>query len=73
MQRRPVLGGVDDLPGEHRVALGLDARLAGQGEELVEHRVVDALLGIVEQQVAEDDVIAVEPLGIGSEHRPAGS
>ena len=38
VHHRPVLGGVDVLAGEHGVATGLDATLAGQLEQRVEDR-----------------------------------
>ena len=50
-----LLGGVDLLAGEHRLALGLDLGGLGELDERAEHAAVDALLGIVEQEIVERD------------------
>jgi len=47
-----VLGAVDRLPLPHRVATALDTGAAGQVEESLHGLPVDAVLGIVEEQVA---------------------
>ncbi|KAI3477404.1 hypothetical protein L1887_60923 [Cichorium endivia] len=46
------LGGVDVLAGEHGVDLLLDLRLLGEGEELVEHLIIDEVLGEVEEEAS---------------------
>ncbi len=53
-------------PREHRVAALGDAGGAGDGEQGDEHGVVDALLGVVDAQVADGDHVA---LGRGRDRR----
>ena len=55
VQDRALLGDVDLLAGEHRVALGLDPAGLGELDERRQNGGVDALLGIVEQEIVEGD------------------
>ena len=52
VQHRPVLGGVDPLPGEHGVASLGDPGPAGHRHQRAQRSGVDPVLGVVEQQVA---------------------
>ncbi len=65
----PILGDVDVLAGEHRVASGLDAALAGQREQRLEDRCVDRLLRVVDAEVTDLDDAPVGPAGIVREQR----
>ncbi len=67
VQGRAVLGRVDDRAGEHAVPPAFEVGVAGQLEERLQHGVVDAVLGIIEHEVAERDVVALEPLRIARE------
>ena len=53
VQHGAVLGDVDPLAGEHRVAAGRHAGDVGDGQQGGQHVVVDALLGVVDAQVAD--------------------
>ena len=65
-----VLGDVDPLAAEHRVAPLGDTGRAGDGEQGDEHGVVDALLGVVDAQVADVDEVALGAARIGGEQLP---
>ena len=67
VQHRPVLGDVDRLAGEHRVAAFGDAGGRGDVEQGGEHGVVDALLGVVDAQVADLEQVALGAARIGGE------
>ena len=67
VEHRPVLGDVDPLAAEHRFAPLGDAGRAGDGEQGGEHGVVDALLGVVDAQVADRDEVAIGAAGVGGE------
>ncbi len=67
VHHRPVLGDVDVLAGEHRVASGLDAATLGERDETGQHHVVDAMLGVVDAQVADLDDIALGAAGVVGE------
>ncbi len=67
VHRRPVLGDVDVFAGEHRVASCLDAGTLGERDEPGKHRVVDAVLGVVDAQIADLDHIALGAAGIVGE------
>ena len=67
VQHRPVLGGVDVLPGEHRVAPLLEPHLGGQVQQRVEDVPVDQCLGQVDVQIACLEGQPVDPLGIVGE------
>ena len=51
VQHRPVLGGVDPLAGQHRIAVLGDAGLLGQPHERVAYLVCQVVLGQVREQV----------------------
>jgi hypothetical protein len=53
MQDRPALGQVDGLASEHLVAHGLDARFTSQGAQKLHGLGGDAVLRVVEQQIAQ--------------------
>ena len=67
VQHGPVLGDVDPLAGEHRVAAPGDAGGVGDGEQGGEDVVVDALLGVVDAQVADGDEVALGRGRVGGE------
>ena len=67
VQHGAVLGDVDPLAAEHRVTALGDAGGAGDGEQGDEDGVVDALLGVVDAQVADGDDVALGAAGIGGE------
>ncbi len=67
MQHGAVLGDVDPFAAEHRVTALGDPGGAGDGEEGDEDGVVDALLGVVDAQVADGDDVALGAAGIGGE------
>ena len=67
VQHGAVLGDVDPFAAEHRVAALGDAGGAGDGEQGDEDGVVDALLGVVDAQVADGDDVALGAAGIGGE------
>ena len=67
VQHGAVLGDVDPLAAEHRVAAFDDPGRAGDGEQGDEHGVVDALLRVVDAQVADGDEVALGAPGIGGE------
>ena len=69
MHHGAVLGDVDVFAGEHRVAASLDTRALGELDETGEHRVVDAVLRVVDAQVADVDDVALGPSGIVGEQR----
>ena len=69
VQDRPLLGDVDFLAREHRVAPGLDRRRLGELDKPANNASVDALLGIVEQEIVEGDAEFLESPGIGGEIR----
>ena len=80
MQDRPVLGDVDVLAAEHRVAARADTDLVGQREQRREHVVVEQRLGQVDVQVAgvegqplDPTRVLVEPAAqVGREVRGQG-
>ena len=53
MQRSPVLGSIDVRPGEHCVASGLEAGGAGQIYQQAHRLVGDAVLAVVDVEVAD--------------------
>ena len=67
VHHRPVLGDVDVLAGEHRVASGLDTGTLGERDETGQHRVVDAMLRVVDAQIADLDDIAFGAAGVAGE------
>ena len=67
MQDGALLGRVDVFAGEHRVALGLDLGGLGELEERAADGGVDALLGIIEQEIVEGDAELLEPRRIVGE------
>ena len=67
VQHGAVLGDVDRLAAEHRVAPLGDAGGPGDGEQGDEHGVVDALLGVVDAQVADVDEVALGAARVGGE------
>ena len=67
VQHGAVLGDVDPLAAEHRVAALDDSGRAGDGEQGDEHGVVDALLRVVDAQVADGDEVALGAPRIGGE------
>ncbi len=70
VQDRPLLGDVDFLAREHRVAPGLDRRRLGELDKPADNASVDALLGIVEQEIFEGDAEFLESPWIAGEVRP---
>ena len=67
VQHGAALGDVDRLAGEHRVAPLGDAGGRGDVEQGGHHGVVDALLGVVDAQVADLEQVALGAPGIGGE------
>jgi hypothetical protein len=61
------LGDVDRLTREHAIAPHLDLTFASEREEPLHRLVVDAVLGVVEQQIAiaERERVASESIRIG--------
>ena len=70
VQDCPLLGDVDLLAREHRVASGLDRRRLGELNQPRHDASVDALLGIVEQEIVESDAELLEAPWIAGEVRP---
>ncbi len=70
VQRRPVLGEVDVLAGEHRIAPLGDARLPGERREERERLVRDPLLGVVEREPGGLGDQPLAPAGVGREEFP---
>ena len=68
MQRRTPFGRVDAGAGKQRRALVLEAGIAGENEEMGQGHVVDAVLRIIEQEIVEPQVIALETPRIVAEH-----
>ncbi len=62
-----LLGGVDRRAGEHRVAAGRHAGRVGHREQRGHHLVGDALLGVVDAQVADLDHVARGAIGVVGE------
>src|SRR5262249_22759941 len=62
VQDGPVLGGVDPLAGEHLLGPALEVGLAGQVVEQRHRLLGDAVLGEVEEDVAEAEGELVEAL-----------
>ena len=62
-----VLGDVDPLGGEHGVAPAGDVGLDGDRLQGGEHGVVDALLGVVDAQVADGEDVALGARRVGGE------
>ena len=69
VQDSALLGDVDFLAGEHRVSPGLDRRRLGELYKPRNNVGVDALLGIVEQEIVEGDAELLESRRIVSEIR----
>ncbi len=71
----PILGDVDVLTGEHRVASGLDAALARPARAVrARIGVVDRLLRVVDPEIADLDDVPVGPAGVvGEQRREVGS
>ena len=67
MQHRPVLRHVDRFAAEHRVAPLGDAGGSSDGEQGDDHGVVDALLGVVDAQVADGHDVALGTARVGGE------
>ena len=67
MEDRPVLGTIDRLAGEHRRAVLLDLGSVGERDEPPHRLLVDLVLRIVEEEVAEGDREALEAIGIVGE------
>ncbi len=63
----PILGHVDVLAGEHRIAQLLDTRSAGEVDQQREGAVVDAVLGVVDVQITNRCAVALAARGIRSE------
>ena len=59
VQHGAALGDVDRLTGEHRVTTCRDPGRVGDGEQRGHHGVVDALLGVVDAQVADVQHVAL--------------
>ena len=64
-----ILGDVDVLACEHRVATSCHTRPFGERDEPGEHGVVDAMLRVVDAQVGDIDDVALGPAGIVREQR----
>ena len=62
-----MFGRVDDFAREHPVALAFEVLRPGETQEHLQGAVVDPVLRIVEQQVAEFDMVTLEPFRIGRE------
>ena len=60
VQDGALLGDVDLLAGEHRVTAGFDFGRLGELDERTQDRAVDALLGIVKQEIVESDAELLE-------------
>ncbi len=69
VQDGALLGGVDLLAGEHRLALGFDLGGLGELDERAEDGGVDALLRVIEQEIVEGDAELLEPRRIVGEIR----
>ena len=67
VQRGAPLRRIDEIAAEHRVALGLDLGRAGEAEQNSERGHVEALLGIIVEEVVEDDVHMFETRAVGGE------
>ncbi len=67
MQHRTVFGDVDDVAGEHLRAALDQCGVVGQFEQLVEHRIGDVMLGVVEEEASDPQAHALEALRVGSE------
>ena len=67
MEHGAVFGDVDPLAAEHRVATFDDSGRPGDGEQGDKYGVVDALLGVVDTQVADGDEIPLGAPRIGGE------
>jgi hypothetical protein len=52
VQHGALLGGVDQLAGEHRVATFGDTRGPHDGQQRRQHGIVDQVLGVVDAQIA---------------------
>ncbi len=69
VQRRSVLGGIDDRPGEQRTARRVEAAGAGPREQQAQRVVVDALAGEVRVQRAGLQAVAGRPTGVVRQQR----
>ena len=69
MQDGAVLGDVDLLAGEHRIAPGGDSPGLGQLDQKGQRMGVDVHLGEVERHLAERDGEFLEPLRVAVEER----
>ena len=67
MEDGPVLGGVDVIAGEHGVAAGLHPGGSGHAQQEPHRLVGDAVLGVIEHQIASAGSEAGGPLGVASE------
>ena len=70
VQRRPIFRRVDPLSREHRIAPGGQLRRNGEGEEGIEGRPIDLLLGEVDEQVFKGEGKGGEAVGVPCEQLP---
>ena len=67
MEDGPVFGGVDVFAGEHGVAAGLHPGGSGHAQQEPDRLVGDAVLGVIEHQIAGSGGQAGRPLGVAGE------
>ena len=73
VQHGALLGRVDLLASEHRLALGLDLGGLGELDERSQNACVDALLRIIEQEIVKGDAELLEARRIVGEIRSRGA
>ena len=69
VQHGALLGGVDQLAGEHRIATLGNARGGRHGQQRCQHRIVDQVLGVVDAQVAGGEQVAIGAARVVGEQR----